>query len=71
MTVPVLKGVRDIADSYDAYIIDVWGVLYDGGEKAYPGVVDCLERLRKRGTKIVVLSNSPRRASIVRERKAA
>lgn len=68
MTVPVLKGVRDIADRYDAYIIDVWGVLYDGGERAYPGVVDCLERLRKRGTKIVVLSNSPRRCSIVQAR---
>ena len=68
MSVPILDGVRDIAERYDAYIIDVWGVLYDGGDKAYPGVVDCLERLKARGTRIVVLSNSPRRREIVRER---
>lgn len=68
MSILVLDGVRDIADRYDAYIIDVWGVLYDGGDKAYPGVVDCLERLRARGTRIVVLSNSPRRCAIVKER---
>ena len=68
MTVPILDGIREVAGRYDAYIIDVWGVLYDGGDSAFPGVVDCLERLKKRGAQIVVLSNSPRRASIVRER---
>jgi HAD superfamily hydrolase (TIGR01459 family) len=68
VTVPVLAGVRDVADRYDAYIVDVWGVLYDGGEAAFPGVVDCLERLKRRGARIVVLSNSPRRSDIVRAR---
>ena len=68
MSIPVLKGVRDVADRYDAYIVDVWGVLYDGGDSAFPGVVDCLERLKARGKKIVVLSNSPRRSDIVRAR---
>jgi len=68
VTIPILDGVREIADRYDAYIIDVWGVLYDGGDSAFPGVVDCLTRLKQRGAKIVVLSNSPRRADIVRER---
>lgn len=68
MSVPILDGVRDIADRYDAYIVDVWGVLYDGGEMAYPGVVDCLEHLKAQGTRIVVLSNSPRRRAIVQER---
>jgi HAD superfamily hydrolase (TIGR01459 family) len=68
VTIPILDGVRDIADRYDAYIVDVWGVLYDGGESSFPGVVECLTKLRQRGTKIVVLSNSPRRASIVQAR---
>jgi len=68
VTIPVLDGVREVADRYDAYIVDVWGVLYDGGNSAFPGVVDCLERLKKRGAQIVVLSNSPRRSSIVGER---
>jgi HAD superfamily hydrolase (TIGR01459 family) len=68
VTVPILEGVRAIADRYDAFIVDVWGVLYDGGESAYPGVVDCLEKLRGKGTRIAVLSNSPRRASIVQAR---
>ena len=68
MTVPILEGLRAVADRYDAYIVDVWGVLYDGGDKAYPGVIDCLERLKARGSKVVVLSNSPRRREIVKER---
>jgi HAD superfamily hydrolase (TIGR01459 family) len=68
VTIPILDGLRDVADRYDAYIVDVWGVLYDGGTLAYPGVIDCLERLHGRGTRIVVLSNSPRRADIVQAR---
>ncbi|MSP50732.1 MAG: TIGR01459 family HAD-type hydrolase [Alphaproteobacteria bacterium] len=68
MSVPILDGIRDVADRYDAYIVDVWGVLYDGGDSAFPGVVDCLERLKARGSRIVVLSNSPRRREIVQAR---
>lgn len=65
--VPLLSGVGAIAEHYDGFILDVWGVLYDGG-KAYPGVVDCLERLKAAGKRILVLSNAPRRSTVLIDR---
>lgn len=64
---PLLSGVSEIAADYDGYILDVWGVLYDGGA-AYPGVAECLAQLKKAGKRIVVLSNAPRRAQVVADR---
>jgi HAD superfamily hydrolase (TIGR01459 family) len=50
-----------LAASYDAFILDIWGVLHDG-VAPYPGAVECLESLRKSGKSVVLLSNAPRRA---------
>jgi HAD superfamily hydrolase (TIGR01459 family) len=69
MTIPVIPGLGAIAADYDGYIIDVWGVLYDGGA-AFPGAADCLKRLKAGGKRIVVLSNSPRRGRVVGDRLA-
>src|SRR5690606_21377557 len=60
-TTPALSGLREIAGRYDGLICDLWGVLHDG-HRAFPHAVDCLERLRAAGVRIVVLSNAPRRA---------
>jgi HAD superfamily hydrolase (TIGR01459 family) len=68
MTVPIVRGLRDIADRYEGFIFDVWGVLYDGGTEAFPGVADCLGELQRRGKRILVLSNAPRRRFLVEER---
>jgi HAD superfamily hydrolase (TIGR01459 family) len=55
------QGISDISDSYNAFIIDQWGVLHNG-EKPYEGVVDCLKELKARNKYIIILSNSGRRA---------
>lgn len=55
------QGISDISDSYMGFIIDQWGVLHDG-EKAYPGVVECLRELKNRNKHIIVLSNSGKRS---------
>lgn len=55
-----LAGVAALADRFDGFIVDQWGVLHDGS-RPYPGALDCLERLRAAGKGIVVLSNSGRR----------
>jgi HAD superfamily hydrolase (TIGR01459 family) len=60
--VPVLDGLRDIAGSYDGFILDLWGVIHDGSS-AYPGAVDSLARLSRLGKRTVMLSNAPRRAA--------
>lgn len=53
------SGLREVADKYDAFLVDAWGVLHDGS-KPYAGAIDCLERLGS-DKKIVLLSNSSKR----------
>lgn len=63
----VLDGFAPLAERYDALICDLWGVLHDG-VRAFPHAIDCLEQLHRRGKRIVVLSNAPRRAAEVEAR---
>lgn len=66
-TIPSLSGLGEIADRYDGLILDLWGVLHDG-QAPFPGVIDCLTRLKAGDKRLVILSNAPRRAHLVEER---
>lgn len=59
-----LNSLNDISSKYDAFILDLWGVVHDG-RNLYPCAKECLEQLRKAGKKITFLSNAPRRAKVV------
>ncbi len=61
------QGISDISDSYNAFIIDQWGVLHNG-EKVYDGVIDCLKELKSRKKQIIILSNSGKRAEENKQR---
>jgi HAD superfamily hydrolase (TIGR01459 family) len=65
--IPILAGVGELADAYDGFIVDVWGVLHDG-VTPYPGAIDALNQLAARGKRIVALSNAPRPAHAVQAR---
>ncbi|MGE0724361.1 MAG: TIGR01459 family HAD-type hydrolase, partial [Alphaproteobacteria bacterium] len=65
--IEIHDDISALVERYDAFILDVWGVLHDG-TKAYPGVPGALERLQAAGKKIAVLSNAPRRAPHVESR---
>ena len=67
MRVPILEGVSSFASWYDAMILDLWGLIHDG-VAPYPGVPDCLDRLRGGGTRVLLLSNAPRPSDEVVER---
>ena len=69
-TIPMLLGVRALAGAYDVAILDLWGVVHDG-HAPYPGVLDCLARMRRAGMRLVFLSNAPRRAKRVIHRLSA
>ena len=56
------QRVLEIADRYDAFLLDLWGVIHDGAT-AYPEVHGALESIKKAGKKIIFLSNAPRRAA--------
>lgn len=59
MNIPILSGLAEIAGDYDLFIVDLWGVVHDG-EAVFTGAVDCLQRLRQRGARVVLLSNAAR-----------
>ncbi|MDA0702792.1 MAG: TIGR01459 family HAD-type hydrolase [Proteobacteria bacterium] len=62
--IPILDGIGALADRYDGFVLDLWGVIHNGVEP-YPGAVDTLERLKAAGKRTILLSNAPRRAASV------
>ena len=67
--IPLVHGLSALADRYDGFVLDLWGVLHDG-VSAYPGAVECMRRLHAAGKRMVILSNAPRRAEEVARRSA-
>lgn len=57
-------SIADLAEGYDGFIVDLWGVVHDG-VRPYPGVIAALAALRAAGKRVVFLSNAPRRAAAV------
>lgn len=49
----------EILEKYDAFILDLWGVIHDG-TALYPGVVEVLAYLHAQNKPVVFLSNAPR-----------
>jgi len=60
----ILDGIAPLAARYDGWVLDLWGVVHDG-RAPYPGVPDALARLRAQGSRVVFLTNAPRRAHAV------
>lgn len=58
----LLEGFAPLAQRYDGFVLDLWGVVHDG-VRPYPGAVDCLARLKAMGRRVVLLSNAPRRSA--------
>jgi HAD superfamily hydrolase (TIGR01459 family) len=59
--VEILDGIAPVADRYDGFVLDLWGVVHDG-RRPYPGVPEALAELKKRGKKVAFLTNAPRRS---------
>ncbi len=59
MTASAAPSLAALAENYDAFIFDLWGVLHDG-TALFPAVLPVLQALRGQGKGIGVLSNSPR-----------
>ncbi|MSO99333.1 MAG: TIGR01459 family HAD-type hydrolase [Rhodospirillaceae bacterium] len=61
MTIRHLRGLREVAELYDGFILDLWGLVHDG-ETPYPSAKATLAALKAAGKKTLLLSNAPRRA---------
>ena len=62
----ILDGIAPLAERYDGYVLDLWGVVHNG-RRLYPGVAEALAQLKSRGKRIVFLTNAPRRAWFIGE----
>lgn len=51
--------MRDLSSRYPVWFCDIWGVLHDG-HAPFPPTVDCLQRHRRAGGAVILVSNSPR-----------
>lgn len=54
-----LTGFAALADRYDGFVLDLWGVIHDG-VNAFPHAVETLGQLRRAGKRTLLLSNVPR-----------
>jgi len=59
-----LEGLSAIAEAYDGFVFDLWGVVHDGVQP-YDGALQCMRNLR--GRPVLLLSNAPRRAHSVQQ----
>lgn len=56
-----IGGLSEIADTYDAFLIDQWGVLHDG-LNLYQGVAEALRLLQSMDKTVVIGTNSSKSA---------
>lgn len=63
--IPVIAGLSEIADRYDAILCDVWGVLIDG-RRHFPEAARALCQFRARGGRVALITNASRPDAEVR-----
>jgi HAD superfamily hydrolase (TIGR01459 family) len=56
-----LDGIGALAERYDVFLLDQFGVLHDG-QQPYPGAVEALSALKRAGKTVALISNSGKRA---------
>ena len=59
MKTKLIKGLSQVQSKYDAFFIDLWGVIHNGIE-LYQDAMDVLENLNKINKRYVLISNAPR-----------
>ena len=57
--IPVISGIRELADTADAWLVDVWGVMHNGAV-AFAAAADACAKFREAGGYVVLLTNAPR-----------
>lgn len=55
----IIDTLSEISERYDALFVDLWGCVHNG-VKALPEAVAALQRYRKDGGKVILVTNAPR-----------
>lgn len=59
--IPHLSGLSELADQYDCFLLDIYGLLHNG-MRVNPGTIQCLRELQNAGKQVCLFSNTPRRS---------
>ena len=59
MKTKLIKGLDEVQNKYDAFFIDLWGVVHNGIQ-LYPEAIKVLNNLNKLNKRFVLMSNAPR-----------
>ena len=62
----LISGLSEIYKNYDFFFIDLWGVIHNG-IKVFSSSKRVLQELRNNNKEVVLLTNAPRRASVIKE----
>ncbi len=63
--VPLVAGLSEIAARYDVVLSDIWGVVHNGRE-SFAHATHALDRFRRRGGTVVLITNAPRPGGPIR-----
>ena len=56
----IITALSEVSEHYEALFVDLWGCVHNG-VRALPEAVLALQTYRKKGGKVVLVTNSPRR----------
>lgn len=57
-----IQALSGLAADYDLFLLDLWGVVYDG-QSVFPLAAACIDGMLAAGKQVCLLSNAPRRAA--------
>ena len=55
----IIENLAEVSSKYDALFVDLWGCVHDG-VTAFPQAVQALQAFRAQGSKVVLVTNSPK-----------
>ncbi len=67
MSLKHIFSIKEIADNYDTFLIDQWGVMHDG-TAGYIKAKECIEYLYNKNKNLIIISNSSKRKKSSSER---
>ncbi len=64
--IPILESIACLARRYDAWLVDIWGVMHNG-LSPFPQAVEACRLFREGGGTVILISNAPRPRETVAE----
>ena len=66
MAKKIINGLKQVHENYEAFFIDLWGVVHNG-IKLHPEAIEVLHNLYKLKKRFVLMSNAPRPSNNVKK----